>query len=65
MDLFKSVVYPQEFWALVKFKFGGGREVVMSKVDYVSKNLHVAELHAPIIYYTTVVAIVSPTHNIP
>ena len=37
MELFKSVVHPSELWALVKFKYGGGKDMIMPKLDYVSE----------------------------
>ena len=36
MELFKSIAHPTELWALLKFKYGGGKEMVMPKVEYVS-----------------------------
>ena len=29
MELFKSIAHPTELWALLKFKYGGGKEMVM------------------------------------
>ena len=37
MDLFQSVAYPSELWALFRFKFGGGKETIMPTLDYVSE----------------------------
>ena len=37
MDVVRSFAHPSELWALVKFKFGGGREMVMPKLDFVSE----------------------------
>ncbi len=36
MELVRSAGHPAELWALLKFKYGGGREVVMPKIDQVS-----------------------------
>lgn len=39
MELVRSAIHPNELWALLKFKFGGGRDVVMPKIDQVSIGL--------------------------
>ncbi|XP_064399813.1 squalene synthase-like [Halichondria panicea] len=33
MELLKSVTHPTEFWALLKFQYGGGKDHIMPKVD--------------------------------
>lgn len=40
MELIRSVAYPSELWALFKFRFGGGKEMVMPTLDYVSSAVH-------------------------
>lgn len=35
MELLKSVTHPTEFWALLKFQYGGGKDHIMPKVDKV------------------------------
>ena len=37
MELLKSALYPTELWALIKFKFCGGKDVVMPKIHQVSQ----------------------------
>ena len=35
MDLVKSLAHPGELWALLRFKFGGGKELVMPSASQV------------------------------
>lgn len=35
MELIRSATHPSEVWALLKFKFGGGKDMVMPKIDQV------------------------------
>lgn len=37
MDVLRSLAHPSELWALLRFKFGGGKEIVMPTLDYVSE----------------------------
>ena len=39
MELVRSVAYPSELWALLRFKFGGGKEMVMPTLDFVSSSI--------------------------
>ncbi len=41
VELMKSVAYPSDFWALIRFKFEGGKEIVMPKLDYVHEIINV------------------------
>jgi hypothetical protein len=36
MELVRSAAYPNELWALLKFRFGGGKSVVMPQIEQVS-----------------------------
>ena len=59
MELIRSVAYPSELWALFRFKFGGGKEMVMPTLDYVSSAS--AQEHDEVWLHHTPVSMVPPT----
>ncbi len=45
MELLKSAAHPTEVWALLKFKFGGGKDVVTPSIQQVLKGIDIVLIY--------------------